>query len=195
VAQQHLPGSGWRLFDIRNEFPDAWQLFYRAIHQKHHENADHHEPHHRDFRLQFSRNMFPFLTGNREINIISLELFVETPCAKVGEHIKVKYYMPGSQFKDDEEECCRDDIKQFDCIVAREWPGLYHGVLQVKLGPITGSGNTNFGILRFPQDLSDIVEAYTLCRYEVSHKDPCERPAHLRLHRKVWGHDQWMEQE
>ena len=26
-ARRHLPGDGWRFFDVRHEFPDAWQRF------------------------------------------------------------------------------------------------------------------------------------------------------------------------
>ena len=32
-AQRHLPGDGWRFFDVRHEFPDAWQLLRDSTHE------------------------------------------------------------------------------------------------------------------------------------------------------------------
>ena len=200
AAQQHLPGGGWRLFDIRNDFPDAWQIFQRTLDhgwknvsqsQKHlsHYNTGH--VHERDFHLRLNRNMFPFLTGNREVNIVSLSMFIETPCAEVGEHINVKYYPAGHDFKV-EDNCCGDDVKGFDCIVTREWQGLYHGMLRIKLGPIQGSVPSDFGTFRLPECLHEIWNVYMLCRYEANDKNLCERPIHPRHHRKVWGL-QWMQ--
>lgn len=195
ATEQHLPAGGWRLFDIRHEFPDAWEVFQPAFQRTSHKYTDHRRGQRptRDFQLQLTRNMFPFISGGRVITVVSLSLFIEVCSAEVGEYIKVKYYAPGHKFDGVEDECCTDDVREFDCVMTREWPGLYHGTLKVKLGPIYGSELHGFGMLRYPEHISDISETYMLCRFEAGSNEECKRPAHLQQHRKVWGHHQWME--
>jgi hypothetical protein len=42
VAQRHLPGSGCRLFDIRDELPDAWVILQQPMPHEHiHGHSDH----------------------------------------------------------------------------------------------------------------------------------------------------------
>jgi Tc toxin complex TcA C-terminal TcB-binding domain len=141
VAQKHLPGDGWRLFDFRQEFADAWTVFQSPKRGKGNWN--------RDFRLQLNRSMFPFVTGHRDVTIMDLQLFIEVPYAKVGEHIKISYH------KD----------KEIVCIVTEEWPGFFHGDLPIKMS--IGICSQEMGTLGFPEDLFDIADVYMLCRYDV----------------------------
>jgi hypothetical protein len=160
-AQLHLPGSGWKMFDVRHEFPDAWRLFQR----NHQSRSGHPGKNNRDFQLRLNRNMFPFLTGHRDVSVVRLQVFVEVACPKVGEHFAIKFYKAGHVF--DQEECC-DGSSEFDCVVVRELPTLYQGSVKVELGPITTS--QDFGTLRFPDDIDDIQQWYLLCQYEVNEK-------------------------
>ena len=167
VTQRHLPGDGWRLFDVRHEFPDAQGLFDRVNREmgKHKHSGD------RDLPLRLSRSMFPFLTGHREVYLICIDLFIQCPCAKVGEYVKVKYCHEA------------DDLNEIACVATCEWPRLYHGTLQVKLGPI--HGHHEFGHLRFPEHC-DIQDVYLLTRYEAHEVDPCRLEVHVRKHQKAW---------
>ena len=167
-AQKHLPGSGWRLFDVRHEFPDAWRLFTKDG---------------RDFSLQLNRNMFPFLTGRRQVKVVELQLFIETDgCISVGEHIKVKFYKAGHKFHED--ECCETDVLEFQCVVSREWQRLYHGSIKLDLGPI--GFEYDCGTLRFPKHVGEVREMYLLLRYGV------EEPRGLGScgRQSVWTHSQ-----
>ena len=67
AAERRLPGDGWCFFDVRHEFPDAWQLFRDSAR----DNG-------KKLRVRFSRKMFPFIPGHREISITAVALLFET---------------------------------------------------------------------------------------------------------------------
>jgi hypothetical protein len=60
AARKHLPGEGWCFFDVRHEFPDAWQM----LRNSYRDNG-------RDARLglHLERKMFPFLPGSYKVSI------------------------------------------------------------------------------------------------------------------------------
>ncbi len=64
-AQRHLPGDGWSFFDVRHEFPDAWELFRDSLEGR--------KPA-RELRIRISRNLFPYIPGHRELSITGLAL-------------------------------------------------------------------------------------------------------------------------
>jgi hypothetical protein len=64
---------GWSLFDVRHEFPDAWQSF-RAGRRDHHGE--------RRLTLWLSRRMFPYLPCDRELLVTRVALLFETPEAR-----------------------------------------------------------------------------------------------------------------
>ena len=174
AALKRLPGDGVRLFESRQDFPEAWT----AVRLQHLD-----EKSYRDFLLRFAKNMFPFMTGNHEIRITRLDLFVDTGGAKVRENIVVNYYAQNHDFAN--EGCVCDTMKPINCIATPDWPNLFHGVLDCNFGPIGGNGDHEFGRLRFPRDLMNIQDIYLLCRYEVYVKPP-PRNEH---HEKGWGKD------
>jgi hypothetical protein len=136
LSKRHLPADGWRLFDVRNEFSHAWDLFYKQ----------------HNLHLYLSRNMFPFIPGSHRITVVSLQLFIEAGRIEVGGSVKVNFQS-------------QDTEKEFECVISDDYPNLYHGILDVKIGPI---GETfNFGSLRFPDSLHHVNELYMLCKYEV----------------------------
>jgi hypothetical protein len=68
AAQCHLPGNGWCYSDVRHEFPDAWQLFR--------DRSRCEEP--GTLELRLGREMFPYIPGNRDLDINGLILMFET---------------------------------------------------------------------------------------------------------------------
>ena len=63
----------WSLFDVRHEFPDAWQMFKSS------------RPEHKGERrliVDFTRRMFPFLPCDRELIITRLAIVFETEAAR-----------------------------------------------------------------------------------------------------------------
>jgi hypothetical protein len=173
-AQRRLPGDGVRLFEIRQDFPDAWT----ALRLQRLDDRSH-----RDFNLRFAKNMFPFMTGNHELRIKRLDLFIDTGSANVREHILVNYFAQDHDFLDD--ACVCDTMKPVNCIATPDWPHLYHGVLNCNFGPVEESNENHFGRFRFPHDLTSIRGIYLLCHYEIYVK-PLPRDEH---HEKGWGRD------
>jgi hypothetical protein len=178
AAQRHLPGNGLRLFDIKHEFIDSWSLL-----RVHPQNPTSH----RDLHLKLSRNMFPFLTGNRQIQITHLDLFIETDKANIREHIVATYFAQNHVFTENDENCSCETMKSVPCIVTPDWPGLYHGVMPCHLGPIEGNGTHEFGRFRLPRDLGEIKAAWLLCRYIVHVK---KVPVCHEHHHASWSHEQ-----
>jgi Tc toxin complex TcA C-terminal TcB-binding domain len=72
VAQCHVRHS-WSLFDVRNEFPDAWQLFRSSGRDR--EGG-------RRLTVRLTRRMFPYLPCDRDLVITRLALLFETPEAR-----------------------------------------------------------------------------------------------------------------
>jgi hypothetical protein len=161
-AQKHLPGNGIRYFDIRHEFQDAWRVFTCEPH------ADEHR--HRDFDLRLSRNMFPFVTGNRVISITQIHLFIEKEqdCYDDDEHDTGDFicvcFLPRRKHKD----CASEEHakKEIICRSSLDSPLVYHGILDVSWGPLRGHMPELVGKLRLPNGLEGVRNAYMLCHYE-----------------------------
>lgn len=69
-AAQCRAREGWSLFDVRHEFPDAWQVFRGSPREEDGE---------RPLRLRLTRRMFPYIPCHRELRITHLALLFETP--------------------------------------------------------------------------------------------------------------------
>jgi hypothetical protein len=158
VAQRNLSGAGWRFFDVRHDFPDAWNMFQRTtlnsiVHKPKQKRSAKHPHHHDggkpyppepDLHLRFNRNLFPFLTGRRDIRIVRVQLFIRAPhSAHAGAHIRVKYCKPRPQhhrphhhrhhrLSDSTADDSSPETLEFDCVLAREYPDLYHGTLNLN---------------------------------------------------------------
>jgi hypothetical protein len=162
-----LPGAGWRLFDLRHDFADAWELFDR-------QRRDEDERHGRPLDLRFTRSMFPFVPGDRELYITKMALLFDQP-----DHCGCE--CPG------ECPCCVDrscthhqltlrrrgrEERQFECGEGADWPQLFYGVVDcLSIGPIHGRRDKEELKIDFPRTIEDIDCVYLLCRYEL--RDKC----------------------
>jgi hypothetical protein len=202
-TRRRLPADGWRLFDVRREFADAWALLerdHRESERGHHarkeEPKQHQKPSSPELRLLLNRNMFPFLTGRRSVSVVRLQLFIqpEEDPQPAGSHIKLKYYPAGHQCQDEDDEVEGQDefhsgsrIRTFDCISHVEWPGMYHGVIDVEIEvpPASRGGNREVGSFRFPKGLGRLREVYILCQYESRGRDSSSRTQEI-THQRPW---------
>jgi hypothetical protein len=172
-----LPGDGWSFFDLRHDFPDAWELFHRPVAR---------EGDRRELSLHLRRKLFPYLPGNPELRATRFMLLFETAD------------MPDHRAPQAEQCCCpereafgshvvtfqncadplhRGEEKHIVCCAAEQWPRLYSGMVDVDLFPFKRgkeSCEVRFG---FADEIGEIVHAYLFCRYEPVHvcKTP---PAH-----------------
>jgi hypothetical protein len=166
VAQQYLPGAGVRFFEVEHEFPDAWHRFQIST-------AENHRP--RQLVLRLTRSMFPFLPGCRELSITRLVILFEAPGAVPSAHHMVQFLTSRGTVPSGEErwQCEEQSI---DCIASAKWPCLYHGVLDVRVGPLTASGPLELGTLRFPTEVGEVARVFLFCGYEALREESSVRP-------------------
>ncbi len=157
-AQQNLPGAGVRFFDIRREFPEAWRLLTGTMSNG---SAS------KQLGLRLSRNMFPYLTGNKKIGVQRLEILFEAPGADPSAHHIVEFLIGQrvGQIKEEKGDC---DVHSIACVADAKWPGLFHGVLEVDFEALSASGYQDLGVFRFPVDVGEITDTYLFCGYNVT---------------------------
>ena len=168
AAQRHLPGSGWCVFDVRHEFPDAWQLLQNSCRDRDAKPR---------LNLRLERKMFPFIPGAEELSITQMALLfnacadecddrrtcVECPCPEErGPACRVVEFSHGSR---DEPE----DPERVSCVASDEWPELYCGLINRRIGPLGRWGGVPNDVrFRFPAGIGELERVFLLCRYERS---------------------------
>jgi hypothetical protein len=167
IAQRYLPGNGIRIFDFKRELPDAW-------HSLQHTPAiceGNKSP--KELGLRLSRNMFPFIPGphRRDLMIHRLELLFEAEEAEPGAH-KVVEFLIGHRVghnhdRPHHDDKCGCEVRNIYCVTSTECPGLYHGVLDIHLGPLSENEYQDLGTFRFPPDAGEITGAFLFCGYNV----------------------------
>jgi hypothetical protein len=167
AAEKRLPGAGWCLFDVQHDFPDAWELFRTGRGEKRQGDK---QP--RDLKLRFSRNLFPFIPGHRELRIDKMALLFDTcekpacdccagECACGEEKTRASWRVG---FKHQRDDCEEIGIR---CASSDDWPDLYHGVVDTSIGPLGRNGGRSEALLRFPAEAGEICQMFLLSRYEV----------------------------
>jgi hypothetical protein len=166
-ARCKLPGDGWAFFDVRHEFPDAWELFRRACRDR----RD------RDLTLRFTRKLFPFLPRDPEIRITEIGLLFETeemlkrhcpeikncPCPE--KETTASYVVRFRTHRDEDD--CECGEPRFTCVASEEWPKFYCGCTRISLRPFRHGCGPNPVSFCFPESAGEIVRAFLLCHYEV----------------------------
>ena len=168
AARHKLPGDGWSFFDMRHDFPDAWELFRRPCQEKRSI---------RELAIRLRRKYFPFLPHDPKIRIVRIGLLFETaemavrtcpetegcPCPNsrvAGSHI-VRF---ASHDNERERKC---DELEFPCFSTVEWPRLYSGLLDVNLRHSRRESEGCDISFRFSETLGEIRRAFLFCKYEV----------------------------
>jgi hypothetical protein len=153
-----LPGTFFsRFFDIRREFSHAWHLFTGAVPDS---TAS------KQLGIRLNRDMFPYLTGNKKIGVKRLKILFEAPGADPSTHHMVEFLV-GQRVGQIKEEKCDCDVHSIACIADANWPGLFHGVLEIDFEPLSTSGCQDLGVFRFPGDIDEITDAYLFCGYKI----------------------------
>jgi receptor-binding and translocation channel-forming TcA subunit of Tc toxin/ABC toxin-like protein len=181
-AQRHLPGDGWHFFDLRHEFPDAWQLFRRSGDDNHRQ---------RPLRLRLTRQMFPFIPGGREIQIDKMAIVFgpadgppcgcpdisDCPCPQPCEPAErevgfVSGHPDGHEEhregpREDHEQDTPEDRREtrVRCFAGAERKGLYCGIFDARLGPLGEDGRGAEFELRFPAAAGSPERMFLLCQY------------------------------
>jgi hypothetical protein len=162
AARRHLPGDGWRFFEVRHEFPDAWQQLRDAARE---------EGRRARLRLRFERQMFPFIPHGREITLEAMAILLgareeddhdyrvieDCPCPEphrlAAHRIKIRHC-----------DNDREDAETVLCRASEEWPELYCGVFNA--GMELGRKRRHAEIdIHFDEEMHEIGSVFLLCRY------------------------------
>jgi hypothetical protein len=165
TAQKHLPGSGWCFFDVRHEFPDAWELLQDSRMENDAKAK---------LALCLERRMFPYIPSAGELSITGLAVLFQTdsddecerwktaecPCPQEGEPARciVGFKRRGRD--------CDDDELEISCLASEDSPSLYWGVFDTQIGPLDGGRERTEIQFQFPKGIGEIERVYLLCRYE-----------------------------
>jgi hypothetical protein len=166
VSQRHLPGDGLRFFDIKQEFPEEWHHF-----QSHPE--DERSP--RKLELRLSGSMFPYIPCHGDLWVHQLHIFFETREAKPNSCRTIELLIGHREREEDE---CEYTMHNIYCSSSSEWPCIYHGVINLKLGPLSRTGHHLLGILKFPSDIGKVTHAFLFCGYS-THRGKSNAEEHL----------------
>jgi hypothetical protein len=179
AAESYLPGSGWIFLDVRYEFPDAWQLLEDGWDEQHHK---------RRLALRLDRKLFPFVPGLDEIAVDRMALVynAEQPdehCGCAGECNCPIFERPAAHSVafSHREPAGHNGSHGVSCVATDEWPDLYYGTIETKLGPIGRDRRRTEVEFEFPEDTGSIERVFLLCRYRRWER-PCEGAALDRRH-------------
>jgi Tc toxin complex TcA C-terminal TcB-binding domain/Protein of unknown function (DUF2934) len=167
-ARCHLPGDGWHFFDVRHEFPDAWQLLRDT------------ESDHKELRLTLRRRMFPFIPDAPELRVDQIAIVFAAcdgndcaradsegcPCPPAREPAAREIeFIHG-----DGDERLAEHLR---CLASERSPRMYCGMLDVELGPLGREDRSNEFELRFPHDAGRLERVFLLCRYQTDPPRSC----------------------
>ncbi len=182
LAQWHLRRDGIRMFDIKHDLPEVWQVL-----QSHVEG----EKSPREITLRLKRDMFPFIPGRHNLVIDQLNLLFDSPDGKPGANMIVGFLENHTdEQKDFEEEKEEGEVTNIACIASLEWPDLYHGTLNLAKPKVIKKGYRNLGIFQFPAKSNPISRAYLFFSYHIL-EDLADSGSHNHPHRdhrdNDWG--------
>jgi hypothetical protein len=161
ASRRHLPGDGWRFFELRHDFPDAWQQLRDSARA---------EGRQARLRLRLERKMFPFIPHGREIDLESMAILfeahqddedcVESPGCPCPERKSRAVRWIEIRRGDNE----RGGAEKVRCHASEEWSDLYCGVFDADgvLGGRRRQGELDIG---FAGEACEIGAVFLLCRY------------------------------
>jgi hypothetical protein len=171
AARCRLPGAGVRLFDARHDFPDEWYALTATgpstSYPGHPARAGYPAGRDRPVRtwpLRLSRDSFPYLPGDCDVEVTRLELFVELddPGCRGSLPVTLVTRHHHEHEHDEECDCPGDEVR---CVASAEWPCLFHGVADVVLRVPRRSRVRPVAVLRFPARIEEISALHLVCGY------------------------------
>jgi hypothetical protein len=171
TAQRHLPGDGWCFFDVRHDFPDAWELFRTAQPGK--ERC-------KQLSLRLTRRMFPYVPERRCLRINKIALLfeahgqVEHDCCDVGEcacEERKRRDSFGIVLETPRE--CQGGGREYDkaevrCVANTAWPELYSGVFDVAMAQIAGDDAHLEARFEFAIETGEVSRVFMFCHYTLA---------------------------
>jgi hypothetical protein len=176
AARGRLPGDGWRLIDVRHEFPDAWERFKNCVGHDTNNHID----------LCFERRMFPFVPGDQEIIIGGMAILLGKHMHHhLGCECECEYPRPHGcpcpehpeqtraivEFLHSEVDCA--DSIRVECIANEAWPDFLFGTVKAMIGPVADKDRRGLVQLRFSPSAKHLEQLFLLCRYAPTSASAC----------------------
>lgn len=174
TTRQLLPDAGMRVLDVRQELPSEWYRFLNP------------PPDQRRKTLEFEvvRDWFPYLPGQPTLRVTHLEVFFEVaepedceafqhdPCQDcvVSQTLPeaertLKITLPEKPGRSHDDKC-RGATRAVEAVASAKWPGIYHGVLPLSLGPITSACDGPVVKIEFPKSIRCVARVFIVLGYE-----------------------------
>jgi hypothetical protein len=174
-ARHRLPGDGLRLFEVRQDFPDAWAVLRRqgperpeghdqerdGQHGENDRDEYHHDarPHRLD--LRFGPAMFLFVPGRPDRRIEQFLVAVDAADAREGDHHVLRLH------RSTEARSWRNDVVEGVCVRDGEQPSLSFATIDLgahPLGPVSEHRSAECA-LELPAGLGEIRRVFIVARY------------------------------
>ena len=136
-ARDALPAAGTRLIDARRETGGQWRV--------HHGKGGATQL----LAMPLGRSMLPFLTGERQVEITSVEVLFEADDARPSTHHTLTFFA-GQGLAGFDPDTCKEGVHSLTCVGDAAWPGFYHGVQILDPVALERSAPRDIGVLRFP---------------------------------------------
>jgi hypothetical protein len=177
-ARKRLPGDGWCFFDVRHDFPDAWELFRTSATG---------ERRQKQLRLKIARRMFPYVPGCPEVRLDRITLLFEArrpahhrceveQCACLERKPRDSYEVALALRPEWEDKCEGErkndhecDRIERRCVASETSPELYIGDFEIEIAPKLGEVSPRF---EFPAEMGDVSHVYMFCHYARSLQVP-----------------------
>ncbi len=153
TADRRVPDAGRRLFDAEQDMPEAWRRFQEDQSPR------------RSLDLLLRRDRFMFLPGRRDLSIVRIDVFFEAPDAEPGAHRRVELVL-GRELDRAQPDHGTGREHEIVCVAGDAWPHLFHGALDVCIGPLAYDAPIALGTLRFDASWGHVRHLYVLCGYE-----------------------------
>ncbi|MFI5915061.1 neuraminidase-like domain-containing protein [Dactylosporangium sp. NPDC051541] len=151
ACRGRLPGDGLRLFDLRQDFPEAWAILGGTDRGRH-----------RRVRLAITQAMFPYIPGRRAERIGRFLLMFAAPDAVPGRHHQIRFWRADH----DDRDC---DVEA-TCVASDAWPGHFCGTIDLHdepLGPLSDD-RPQVCVVEFPPDTGPIGDVFLVAQYDAS---------------------------
>ncbi len=174
TTRQRLPDAGLRIVDVRQELPSAWHRLLTPP-----PDAER-----RALKFEVERDWFPFLPGKPTIRVTRLEFFFEvaepedceaskhgaskdcvTPPELPRAKRTLKVTLPEKRGQSHDGNCSGNP-HTVHAVASTKWPGVYHGVLDVNIGPITNTCDGPVVKVEFPKSVQHVASVFIVLSYE-----------------------------
>lgn len=165
-ARNYVPGAGLKFLDARRDLLDHWRerpAPRRCASRQADAKAQF-------LGLTLRRRAFPYLSADRKPRVTRFRLLFEAPDAEPSRHHEVLFYA-GQSLSTLEPDTCKEGVFTVKCVGDAQWPGFFHGVLDLEPLVLSGDSPVDLGVLCFGPMVKRVCQAWLLFDYDAVQGD------------------------